>query len=135
MRLFRGGPRTVGTVRRARGDKSRNPSTDAICTFFEDKTNFVVFKLQGRAGGAVGNAWKVLLYKVSSGRFSFRLVNPAGDILVTITRTGGVANLMSAVNANATVNRLVTMRIVGTIDDDTAFSSSITDYCGFKGGS
>ncbi len=77
----------------------------------------------------------VLLYKVSSGRFSFRLVNPAGDILVTITRTGGVANLMSAVNTNATVGNIVNMRITGTIDDDTTFASSITDYCHFNGGS
>tara|TARA_R110000796_G_scaffold252381_1_gene386410 strand:- start:106 stop:423 length:318 start_codon:yes stop_codon:yes gene_type:complete len=104
---------------------------------YEDRTNFVLFKLNqnSRAGGAAGNLWKVLLYKVSSGRFSFRLVNTKGNILVTLTRTGGMANLMAAVNANATVNRLVNMEIVGAIDNGTTFASSITDYCKFSGGS
>ena len=116
---------------------SRSKSSPAICVMYEDRTNFVVFKLNSnsRAGGAAGNQWRVLLYKVSSGRFSFRLVNPKGDILVTITRTGGMANLMGAVNGNATVNRLVNMEIVGAIDNGTTFASSITDYCKFSGGS
>jgi hypothetical protein len=119
----------------SRGQKDR--STPAVCVMYEDRSNFVVFKLKQNsvAGGSAGNRWRVLLFKSSSGRFSFRLVNPKGDILVTITRTGGMANLMSAVNANATVNPFVTMAIVGTIDNDTVFSSSLTDYCKFSGGS
>lgn len=122
-------------VSRSNAYKSR--SSPAICVMYEDRTNFVLFKLNqnSRAGGAAGNLWKVLLYKVSSGRFSFRLVNTKGNILVTLTRTGGMANLMAAVNANATVNRLVNMEIVGAIDNGTTFASSITDYCKFSGGS
>tara|TARA_R110001583_G_scaffold4340_3_gene25135 strand:- start:736 stop:1053 length:318 start_codon:yes stop_codon:yes gene_type:complete len=104
---------------------------------YEDRDNFVVFRLRGTgvASGSKGNLWRVLLYKVSSGRFSFRLLNPAGTILVTLTRTGGMANLMAAVNANATVKDIVNMQVIGTIDNATAFASSITDYCKFNGGS
>tara|TARA_R110002110_G_scaffold355838_1_gene565490 strand:- start:865 stop:1293 length:429 start_codon:yes stop_codon:yes gene_type:complete len=112
-------------------------STPGVCVMYEDISNFVVFKLKqnSRAGGSAGNRWQVLLYKVSSGRFSFRLINPDGDILITLTRTGGMANLMSAVNSNATVSPYITMSIIGAIDNGTAFASSITDYCRFSGGS
>tara|TARA_R100001377_G_C3129026_1_gene88643 strand:+ start:123 stop:551 length:429 start_codon:yes stop_codon:yes gene_type:complete len=117
--------------------RNRRRSTPATCVLYEDRSNFVVFKLKQNsvAGGSAGNRWQVLLYKVSSGRFSFRLIDPTGAILVTLTRTGGMANLMSAVNANATVSPYVTMSIIGAIDNGTAFASSITDYCRFSGGS
>tara|TARA_A100000172_G_scaffold76237_2_gene59575 strand:- start:670 stop:1089 length:420 start_codon:yes stop_codon:yes gene_type:complete len=132
------GPRSVTTSLRYRGGgQGLSRSTNATCVMYEDRTNYVVFRLRGNslASGARGNLWRVLLYKVSSGRFSFRLLNPKGTILVTITRTGGVANLMAAVNSNATVKGIVNMQIIGTIDDDTTFASSITDYCKFNGGS
>lgn len=138
MKISKFGPKGVGSPLASRQHAGRtSASTGATCVFYEDRSNFVTFQLRtfGKASGARGNKWMVLLYKVSSGRFSFRLVNPAGDILVTITRTGGVANLVSAVNTNATVGNIVNMRITGTIDDDTTFASSITDYCHFNGGS
>jgi|TARA_A100000172_G_scaffold42715_1_gene26177 hypothetical protein len=137
-RLKQFGPKGVGVALPSRsrtGGISR--STNAVCVMYEDRSNYVVFRLRGNGvtGGAAGNRWKVLLYKVSSGRFAFRLINPKNEVLVTITRTGGVSNLMAGVNANATVKRLVRMQIVGTIDDDTTFASSLTDYCKFSGGS
>jgi len=132
------GPRSVTTSVRYRGGSGGSSrSTNATCVMYEDRSNYVVFRLRGNgiASGSRGNLWRVLLYKVSSGRFSFRLVNPKGAILVTLTRTGGMANLMAAVNANATVSGIINMQIVGTIDDGTVFASSITDYCKFNGGS
>ena len=112
-------------------------STPGVCVMYEDRSNFVVFKLKqnSRAGGSAGNRWQLLLYKVSSGRFSFRLIDPKGTILVTITRTGGMANLMGAINTNAVVSPHVTMSIIGEIDNATSFASSLTDYCRFIGGS
>ena len=138
VKLSKFGPNGVASPLRFRGSRTgASRSTNATCVMYEDRSNYVVFRLRGssEASGARGNLWKVLLYKVSSGRFSFRLLNPAGTILVTITRTGGVANLMSAVNGNATVKGIVNMQIIGTIDDDTTFASSITSYCKFNGGS
>jgi len=138
VRIAKFGPKAVTSTYSFRGrGGGGSRSTNATCVMYEDRSNYVVFRLRGNslASGSRGNLWKVLLYKVSSGRFSFRLINPKGSILVTITRTGGVANLMSAVNSNATVKDIVNMQIVGTIDDDTAFASSITDYCKFAGGS
>jgi hypothetical protein len=104
---------------------------------YQDRSNYVVFKLKqnGRAGGSAGNRWKVLLYRSATNRYSFRLVNPAGDVLVTITKSDGMASLATAVNANATVNRIVDMQVIGTIGTETDFASSITDYCKFSGGS
>ncbi len=118
---------------RRRGSRS----TPAVCVMYQDRTNYVVFKLKqnGIAGGSVGNRWKVLLYRSATNRYSFRLVNPAGDILVTITKSDGMASLATAVNANASVNRIVDMAVVGTIGETTDFASSITDYCKFSGGS
>ena len=112
-------------------------STPAICVMYQDRNNYVVFKLKlnGSGGGAKGNRWRVLLYRSATNRYSFRLVNPAGDILVTITKSDGMASLANAVNANATVNRIVDMQIIGTIGTETNFGSSITDYCKFSGGS
>ena len=112
-------------------------STPAICVMYQDRNNYVVFKLKqnGKAGGAIGNRWRVLLYRSATNRYSFRLVNPDGDILVTITKSDGMASLATTVNANATVNRIVDMYIVGTIGTETDFSSSLTDYCKFSGGS
>ena len=112
-------------------------STPAVCVMYQDRTNYVVFKLKqnGRAGGSAGNRWKVLLYRSATNRYSFRLVNPAGTILATITKSDGMASLATAVNANANVNRIVDMQVIGTIGTETNFGSSITDYCRFKGGS
>jgi hypothetical protein len=138
VRIAKFGPRAVASPLRYRGGKAGlSRSTNATCVMYEDRENYVVFRLSGnsKASGFRGNRWRVLLYKVSSGRFSFRLVDPDGTILVTITRTGGVANLMAAVNSNATVGGIVSMSIIGTINDNTAFASSITDYCKFAGGS
>ncbi len=84
--------------------------------------------------------------RVIDGKFFFTEVPPigivlglrltqAGDILVTITKSDGMASLATAVNANATVNRIVDMQVIGTIGTETDFSSSITDYCKFSGGS
>ena len=117
--------------------RGRGISTPAVCVMYQDRNNYVVFelKLNGIAGGAVGNRWKVLLYRSATNRYSFRLVNPAGNILVTITSSTGVAALETSVNANATVNRIVDMQVIGTIGTTTDFSSSITDYCKFSGGS
>lgn len=139
-KLSRFGPASVGAVTPSRGEMGRGSggrSTPAICVMYQDRNNYVVFKLKenGKAGGAVGNRWKVLLYRSATNRYSFRLVNPAGDILVTITKSDGMASLATAVNANATVNRIVDMTIVGTIGTTTDFSSSLTDYCKFRGGS
>jgi hypothetical protein len=104
---------------------------------YQDRNNYVVFKLKQNslAGGFAGNLWKVLLYRSATNRFSFRLVNPDGTILKTITKSDGAASLMAAVNADTTVNPYVTMRIIGTIGSTTDFASSITDYCRFTGGS
>ena len=138
VKIAKFGPKAVGTTYSFRGGRSGSSrSTNATCVMYEDRTNYVVFRLRGngKASGSRGNRWKVLLYKVSSGRFAFRLVDPGGNILVTITRTGGVSNLMAAVNANATVSPIVNMQIIGTIADGTVFASSLTDYCKFNGGS
>ena len=138
MRIAKFGPGSVVTTYAYRGKSGRSAqSTNAFCQMYQDRDNYVTFRLltNGRAAGAVGNLWQVLLYKVSSGRFSFRLIDPKGAILVTLTRTGGLANLMAAVNSNATVSRIVNMRITGTIADGTVFAGSITDYCKFNGGS
>tara|TARA_R110000796_G_scaffold93354_1_gene197855 strand:- start:555 stop:971 length:417 start_codon:yes stop_codon:yes gene_type:complete len=138
VRIAKFGPGSVATTYAYRGKAGRSAqSTNAFCQMYQDRDNYVTFRLltNGRAAGAVGNLWQVLLYKVSSGRFSFRLIDPKGAILVTLTRTGGVANLMAAVNSNATVSRIVNMRITGTIADGTVFAGSITDYCRFNGGS
>ena len=138
MRIAKFGPGSIATTYAYRGKAGRGAtSTNAFCQMYQDRDNYVTFRLltNGRAAGAVGNLWQVLLYKVSSGRFSFRLIDPKGAILVTLTRTGGLANLMAAVNSNATVSRIVNMRITGTIADGTVFAGSITDYCRFNGGS
>tara|TARA_R110000765_G_C18920876_1_gene605879 strand:+ start:599 stop:1018 length:420 start_codon:yes stop_codon:yes gene_type:complete len=138
VKIAKFGPKAVATTYSFRGGRSGSSrSTNATCVMYEDRTNYVVFRLRGngKASGSRGNRWKVLLYKVSSGRFAFRLVDPGGNILVTITRTGGVSNLMAAVNANATVSPIVNMQIIGTIADGTVFASSLTDYCKFNGGS
>ena len=140
VRVRRFGPRSVGATTPSRGDVGRGRSarsTPAVCVMYQDRTNYVVFKLKqnGRAGGSAGNRWKVLLYRSATNRYSFRLVNPAGTILVTITKSDGMASLAAAVNANANVNRIVDMSVIGTIGTETNFGSSITDYCKFSGGS
>ena len=140
VRVRRFGPRSVGAVTPSRGDIGRgrsSRSTPAVCVMYQDRDNYVVFKLKqnGRAGGSAGNRWKVLLYRSATNRYSFRLVNPDGTILVTITKSDGMVSLATAVNANASVNRIVDMTIVGTIGETTDFASSITDYCKFNGGS
>ena len=140
VRLRRFGPHSVGAVTPSRGDMGRGRSarsTPAVCVMYQDRSNYVVFKLKsnGSAGGAAGNRWKVLLYRSATNRYSFRLVNPDGDILVTITSSTGMAALETSVNSNATVNRIVNMQVIGTIGATTDFSSSITDYCKFSGGS
>ena len=138
VRVRKFGPKTsISGPRRMPVRTQGSRSTPAICVMYQDKSNYVVFKLKqnGRAGGSAGNRWKVLLYRSATNRYSFRLVNPAGTVLVTITKSDGMASLATAVNANATVNRIVDMTIVGTIGTETNFGSSITDYCKFSGGS
>ena len=140
VQVRRFGPAGVGAATPSRGGVGRgrgSRSTPAICVMYQDRTNYVVFKLKqnGIAGGSAGNRWKVLLYRSANNRFSFRLVDPKGTILVTITKSDGMASLATAVNANANVNRIVDMTVVGTIGATTDFGSSITDYCKFSGGS
>ena len=112
-------------------------STPATCVMYESRTKYVIFKLKqnSRAGGAAGNRWKVLLYRSATNRFSVRLVDPEGTILATVTSSTGAAACATAVNANAAISPFMTMQIVGTISSDADFSSSITDYCKFSGGS
>ena len=135
MRFFRGGPTTIATVKRARDSKSRTPSTNGICIFYQDKSNYVVFKLKGRAGGFVGNRWSVLLFRSATNRFSTRVRDQNGTILATLTASDGCAGLQTKVNTNANTSPIVQMTVVGTIDNDTDFSADLNDYCFFIGGS
>lgn len=135
MRLFRGGPKTVGTVRRARSSRSRTPSTNGVCIFYQDKSNYVVFKLKGRASGFVGARWSVLLFRSATNRFSTRVRDQNDTILVTLTASDGCAGLQTKVNTNANTSPIVQMTVVGTIDNDTDFSADLDDYCQFIGGS
>ena len=135
MRLFRGGPKTVGTVSRARSSKGRTRPTNGICIFYQDKSNYVVFKLKGRAGGFVGNRWSVLLYRSATNRFSARVRDQNGTVLATLTASDGCAGLQTKVNSNANTAPIVQMTVVGTIANDTDFSADLNDYCFFDGGS
>tara|TARA_R110002051_G_scaffold316333_1_gene395835 strand:+ start:89 stop:496 length:408 start_codon:yes stop_codon:yes gene_type:complete len=119
-----------------RGAASRRRFTYAQCNWYEDKTNYVNFTLQGSPGGRIGNDYSVLLYKVSSGRFTCRVWDNEGTLLATVTRTGGMANLVSGVNDNGVLGPIVTMSIIGTIDNATVFAGGIneSDACPFNGG-
>ena len=118
------------------GSKTTRRRTFANCIWFEDRSNYVNFTLKGTAGGRKGNLFSVLLYKVSSGRFTCRIWDNTGTLLGTVTRTGGMANLVSGVNDSGTLGPVATMSIVGTIDDGTVFAGGIneSDACKFRGG-
>ena len=119
----------------SKGRSSRQPSTNGTCVFYQDRNNYVVFRLAGRARGFAGNRWAVLLYRSSSNRFSVRIKDAKGTVLATVTSSSGAAALATAVNANATLGPIVEMRVIGTIGATTDFSESLTDYCKFTGGS
>jgi len=135
------GPRGIGAIMASRSRMGRaGGSTNASCVFYQDRTNYVIFTLRGGSHGSIaegfaGNLWKVLLYRSSVDRFSARVMDAAGTILTTVTDSGGMAALATAVNANATLSPIVQMRVVGTIGATTDFSADLTDYCRFSGGS
>jgi len=132
------GPKGVGTVLPSRSREGRSSrSTNATCVFYQDRNNYVVFRCKGnsRAGGSIGNLWKVLLFRSATNRFSVRVTDAAGTLLATVTSSSGAAATATAVNANASLNPYITMQVIGTIANDTDFSSDINDYCKFTGGS
>jgi hypothetical protein len=134
---FRPGSK-LGPRRTASRDAIRSKSSDASVTFYESKTKLCHFKLKGAAQGVRGNAYKMILFRSGSNRFSFRLWDPAGTLLATVTASGGAANLPALIASNGTVGPLVTMSIRGTISAGTdAFSSGVNigDARNFRGGS
>ena len=138
VRVRRFGPRSVGATTPSRGTMGRGDSarsTNGTCIFYQDRNNYVVFKLTGRAQGFAGNRWSVLLYRSATNRFSVRIKDSKGDILATVTSSSGAAACATAVNANATLGAVVKMSVYGTIDNDTDFSADLDDYCKFTGGS
>jgi len=132
------GPEGIGIVLPSRSREGRaSRSTNATCVFYQDRNNYVVFRLKGGslASGSRGNRWQVLLYRSATDRFSVRLKNAPGTILATVTSSAGATGTATDVNADATIGPLVSMAVVGTIRSTTDFSSDINDYCRFTGGS
>lgn len=137
FRNFRPGSK-LSPRRFASKGAARSKSSDASLTFYESKTKLCHFRLKGSAQGVTGNAYKMILFRSGTNRFSFRLWNPAGSLLATITASGGAANLPALIASNGTVGPLVTMSIRGTISSGTnAFSSGVNigDATNFRGGS
>jgi len=135
VRISKFGPKGVTTTIPSRSREAKSRSTNGTCVFYQDRNNYVIFRLKGRAQGFAGNRWQVLLLRNSSDRFSIRIKDATGTILTTITNSGGMAALMTEVNSDAILSPIVRMQIVGTIGADTEFSSDIDDYFRFTGGS
>ena len=108
----------------------------AVKVFYEDRSNYCTFRLKGSAAGSIGNNWCMILYKSSSGRFSIRVWDQDATLLATVTVSGGMAGLPAAIASNGALGPIVTMKITGTIDNDTVFSTGIghADCSYFRGG-
>tara|TARA_R110001583_G_scaffold73623_1_gene204744 strand:+ start:7734 stop:8153 length:420 start_codon:yes stop_codon:yes gene_type:complete len=132
------GPGSNLAPRRSFSKRStRQRASDASLIFYQDRTNLCYFKLEGAASGPRGNAYKMILYRSSTNRFSIRLWDPAGTLLATVTVSGGMTNLPAAIESNGTIGPLLKMSIRGTIGSTQNFSSGIAigDATSFRGGS
>ena len=132
------GPGSQLAPRRAFSKRAtRRRASNASVIFYEDRTNFCVFKLEGGASGPRGNLYKMILYRSSTDRFSVRVWDPAGSVITTITDSGGMAALPAAIESDGTLGPLLKMSIRGTIGSGTDFSSgvAISDATSFRGGS
>lgn len=118
--------RSTNTIRQA-------AANSASCSFSVDFRNFL--SVETNFIGTEANDWSCVVVKVNDeGRVAFRLFDPAGNTIGTVVVLTGYAGLVTAVNANATIKRYVTMSIVGSIANTQAFSADLTDYTFFSGG-
>ena len=93
-------------------------------------------KGNGASRGMRGNRYGITLYRVNeTGRVAVRVVNRAGSVIATVIDLGGYAGLATAISNDATLSPLFTMRLSGSIPNTQAFSSSLTSYTYFTGGS
>jgi len=135
LKISKFGPHGVASIA---SSKSRYRSTSAALVFRAANGNFISFimKSNGAARGMRGNGYGLSLYKVNeTGRVAVKVLDRRGSELATLIDLGGYAGLAAAVAADATLSPLLTMRLSGSIPNTQAYSSSLTDYTYFTGGS
>ena len=137
MRFFKKGPfgrfsPSMGSTILAR------PSSGATLNLQEDSSNYCVFTLKAGAFGVVGNNYKALLYNRNpgAGLFWFKLWDETDTAVGTTIQATTMVNMPAAIAANAATGSVVTMRIVGSIANSTAFATNanLADATNFQGG-
>jgi len=104
----------------------------------EDSSNYCVFTLKKAASRSIGNKYKALLYNRNpgAGLFWFKIWDETDSVIGTTIQATTMANMPAAIAANAATGSVVTMRIIGTIANATAFASNanLADATTFRGG-
>lgn len=117
-------------------DRSRR--SNARLVLREDSSNYCIFTLKGVASGARGNRYKALLYNRNpgAGLFWFKIWDETDSVVGTTIQATTMVNMPAAIAANAATGSVVTMSIVGSIANSTAFASNanLADATAFRGG-
>jgi hypothetical protein len=137
MRFFKKGP--FGRFSPLRGSTILvRPTSSAILSLQEDSSNYCLFSLKGAASGGIGNRYKALLYNRSpaTGLFWFKIWDETDSVVGTTIQATTMVNMPAAIAANAATGSVVTMRIVGSIANSTAFATNanLADATNFVGG-
>ena len=117
-------------------DRLRRSNAKLILS--EDSSNYCVFTLKKAASGSIGNKYKALLYNRNpgAGTFWFKIWDETDSAVGTTITSTTMANMPAAIAGNAATGSVVTMRIIGTIANATAFASNanLADATTFRGG-
>ena len=112
--------------------------SNAKLVLSEDSSNYCVFTLKKAASGSIGNKYKALLYNRNpgAGLFWFKIWDETDSAVGTTITSTTMANMPAAIAGNAATGSVVTMRIIGTIANATAFASNanLADATTFRGG-
>ena len=117
-------------------DRLRRSNAKLILS--EDSSNYCVFTLKAGAFGVVGNNYKALLYNRNpgAGLFWFKLWDETDTVVGTTIQATTMVNMPAAIAGNAATGSVVSMRIVGSIANATAFATNanLADATNFQGG-
>ena len=106
----------------------RVPGRAGMLSFYEDRNNFVTYTLKGVAFGAIGSAYRAILFRSGSNRFSCRVWDPDNTLLATVTTAAGIGmpDLLTKVQASGVLNPILDVKISGSISSTQDFSKGIT---------
>ena len=120
----------------SRSKAGRQRSSRAYQVFYESSSKVASFRLKGVASGSIGNRYKMILRNTATDKFRLRVWDETDTLIGVVNSTEGMAGMQAAIESNADLAPIISVKVRGTISVNQQFSAGtgIGSATTFRGG-